>query len=214
MPPAVRGESIAGAQNPDGWRLSLLQYVTALFFQEHGVITTGEKIAGHKDFEFIFKNVWADNADACSVQYAGTGALKTDFTRTGKRSVFGALKDGVNSAIRYYKNNFSDGYRQDSIDLFLGNYIVDSNECISKPCPLQQKRDWRYMMLPFILLFGFSMFIISLILPSTEYGIQFLYVLFWGAAVFMTLYIVVFFGTEFVDQPKLLQPKDTKDKHV
>lgn len=25
--------------------------------------------------------VWADNADACSVQYAGTGALKTDFTR-------------------------------------------------------------------------------------------------------------------------------------
>ena len=25
--------------------------------------------------------VWADNADACSTQYAGTGALKTDFTR-------------------------------------------------------------------------------------------------------------------------------------
>jgi len=26
---------------------------------------------------------WADNADACSKQYAGTGALKTDFTRYG-----------------------------------------------------------------------------------------------------------------------------------
>ena len=25
--------------------------------------------------------VWADNADACSKQYAGTGALKTDYTR-------------------------------------------------------------------------------------------------------------------------------------
>jgi len=25
--------------------------------------------------------VWADNADYCSKQYAGTGALKTDFTR-------------------------------------------------------------------------------------------------------------------------------------
>jgi len=24
---------------------------------------------------------WADNADACSKQYTGTGALKTDFTR-------------------------------------------------------------------------------------------------------------------------------------
>ena len=30
---------------------------------------------------FLFIAVWADNADACSVQYAGTGALKTDFTR-------------------------------------------------------------------------------------------------------------------------------------
>lgn len=25
---------------------------------------------------------WADNADACAKQYAGTGALKTDFTRS------------------------------------------------------------------------------------------------------------------------------------
>lgn len=24
---------------------------------------------------------WADNANACAKQYAGTGALKTDFTR-------------------------------------------------------------------------------------------------------------------------------------
>jgi len=26
-------------------------------------------------------SAWADNADICSKQYAGTGALKTDFTR-------------------------------------------------------------------------------------------------------------------------------------
>lgn len=32
--------------------------------------------------------------------------------RTGKRTVFGALMDGWNSTIRYYKNNFSDGFRQ------------------------------------------------------------------------------------------------------
>ena len=30
--------------------------------------------------------------------------------------------DGKNSAVRYYKNNFCDGYRQDSLDFFLGNY--------------------------------------------------------------------------------------------
>ena len=32
--------------------------------------------------------------------------------RTGKRSTLGLLKDGVNSSIRYYKNNFADGFRQ------------------------------------------------------------------------------------------------------
>ena len=32
--------------------------------------------------------------------------------RTGKRTPIGALKDGVNSAIRYYYNNFADGFRQ------------------------------------------------------------------------------------------------------
>nr|CAI5836938.1 unnamed protein product [Callosobruchus analis] len=71
-------------------------------------------------FEVLFKNVWADNADVISIQYSGTGALKTDFTRTGKRSRVGLLKDGLNSLQRYYKNNLMDGFRQDAIDLFLG----------------------------------------------------------------------------------------------
>lgn len=31
--------------------------------------------------EFFFRNLWADNADAISKQYSGTGAMKTDFTR-------------------------------------------------------------------------------------------------------------------------------------
>lgn len=56
--------------------------------------------------------VWADNADVVSVEYSGTGALKTDFTRTGKRTQLGVLSDGINSLIRYYKNNFADGFRQ------------------------------------------------------------------------------------------------------
>lgn len=67
---------------------------------------------------------WADNADFCSKQYAGTGALKTDFTRTGKRTVFGALQDGINSAIRYYKNNFSDGFRQVSLIVQVGHRVL------------------------------------------------------------------------------------------
>jgi phosphatidylinositol 4-phosphatase len=56
--------------------------------------------------------VWADNADGVSKAYSGTGALKTDFTRTGVRSTSGLLQDGQNSIERYIKNNFFDITRQ------------------------------------------------------------------------------------------------------
>lgn len=65
--------------------------------------------------------LWADNADAISRLYAGTPALKGDFTRTGKRTKKGALDDGVNSLHRYYKNNFLDADRQEGIDLMTGH---------------------------------------------------------------------------------------------
>jgi len=79
-----------------------------------------------KAFESMFKHVWVNNANAISLAYAGTGALKVDFTRTGKRSFQGMFNDGVNSCMRYYINNFTDGVKQDSIDLLLGNYRPDS----------------------------------------------------------------------------------------
>ena len=64
--------------------------------------------------------VWADNADKMSLLYTGTGALKTDFTRTGKRTIMGALQDGERSVRRYFINNFADGLTQDSWDLVTG----------------------------------------------------------------------------------------------
>lgn len=77
-----------------------------------GIFRYGQSIESIASFDSLFKNVWADNADLVSIQYSGTGALKTDFTRTGKRSIQGAIQDGINSMIRYYKNNFTDGFRQ------------------------------------------------------------------------------------------------------
>ena len=56
--------------------------------------------------------VWADHANEISIAYSGTGALKTDFTRTGKRTRLGLLEDGYKSIMRYLKNNFFDGARQ------------------------------------------------------------------------------------------------------
>merc|ERR1740124_1232897 len=60
----------------------------------------------------IHNCIWANNGDAISRQYAGTAAMKGDFTRTGERKIAGLMKDGYNSANRYYLNRFKDIYRQ------------------------------------------------------------------------------------------------------
>ena len=39
---------------------------------------------------------------------------------SGKRTVRGALEDLGHALMRYWKNNFCDGHKQDAIDLFLG----------------------------------------------------------------------------------------------
>ncbi|OEU19324.1 hypothetical protein FRACYDRAFT_167624, partial [Fragilariopsis cylindrus CCMP1102] len=71
--------------------------------------------------EVAHRLLWADNADAISRLYAGTPALKGDFTRTGQRTKRGALDDGMNSLQRYYLNNFLDADRQEGYDLMVGH---------------------------------------------------------------------------------------------
>ncbi|KAJ5610513.1 hypothetical protein N7510_007232 [Penicillium lagena] len=88
-----------------------------------GVLRPGETANDDREFESLFRNIWADNADVVSKSYSGTGALKTDFTRTGKRTRVGMLQDLNNSITRYVRNNFMDGPRQDGFDVFLGTYL-------------------------------------------------------------------------------------------
>ncbi len=88
------------------------------------------------NLEAGFQGLWADHADVLSIQYSGTGALKTDFTRTGKRTWQGLLRDGWNSACRYAANNFSDGAMQDGLDLLLGHYLVSPAEGLELISPL------------------------------------------------------------------------------
>ncbi|KAL4869421.1 hypothetical protein BDV12DRAFT_81658 [Aspergillus spectabilis] len=90
---------------------------------EAGVLRPGEAANDDREFENLFRNIWADNADVVSKAYSGTGALKTDFTRTGQRTRAGMLQDLSNSITRYVRNNFLDGPRQDGFDVFLGTYL-------------------------------------------------------------------------------------------
>ena len=72
-----------------------------------------------------FQSLWANNGDMISRQYAGTNALKGDYTRTGERNLSGLVKDGVNSASRYYLNHIRDTYRQATIDLIIGQGLSE-----------------------------------------------------------------------------------------
>jgi len=119
-----------------------------------GVLSRGETFTSDLEFEVLFRKIWADNADVVSKSYSGTGALKTDFTRTGKRTFAGALQDLQNSIGRYARNNFKDGPKQDAFDLFLGYYLPDTRSSLV----FADKRPLLIQSIPYIL--AFSMFFV------------------------------------------------------
>lgn len=67
-----------------------------------------------------FNGLWADNGDAISRQYAGTAALKGDYTRTRKRAWTGALSDFSLTLHRFYNNMLGDYFLQTCIDYYQG----------------------------------------------------------------------------------------------
>lgn len=182
-----------------------------------GILGSGDQVEKHAEFMHVYRNVWADHADVISKAYSGTGALKTDFTRTGKRSKEGALQDGVNSVTRYIKNNYFDGARQDAYDLFTGAWEP------SKGLPHPDQRALLVRAMPWVLLFALTMLLASLVLPrhavATVAGAT-------GADVkntpsslwFFTLWLVVAVGSfqfmvsrglDYVAWPTLNRPDET-----
>lgn len=79
----------------------------------------------YDQFERIFNNVWANNGDMISRMYAGTSALKGDFTRTGKRNITGMMNDASNSLARMYFNTIKDFWRQATVDFVLGYHKTE-----------------------------------------------------------------------------------------
>ncbi|KAK0354904.1 Phosphoinositide phosphatase sac1 [Friedmanniomyces endolithicus] len=130
-----------------------------------GVLKSGESAQDDQAFENLFRNVWADNADVVSRSYSGTGALKTDFTRTGNRTRAGALQDMNSSITRYVRNNFSDGPRQDGFDLFLGAYQPDGAP-IESGQQFVDRRPLLVQAVPYLL--GFCVFLVVISLSTTR----------------------------------------------
>lgn len=71
-------------------------------------------------FNSAHRELWADNGDALSKIYAGTGALNTSVTRSGKKSLASLFSDASKSVGRAIQATFGDQEKQASIELFLG----------------------------------------------------------------------------------------------
>lgn len=102
-------------------RTNLIQTMVSQMAVEAFLNHRGEYAAS--DFWMRHSSLWADNGDSLSKIYAGTGALKSSFTRHGKMSLSGAMADFRKSAQRLYHNNFTDPSRQMTIDFLLGRIV-------------------------------------------------------------------------------------------
>ncbi|KAF9950408.1 hypothetical protein BGZ72_007944 [Mortierella alpina] len=112
-------------------RTNVVQSAIGRYILNHQLLRLGiasfpdKGLSVYEDFENVFNHVWANNGDAISREYAGTSALKGDFTRTGKRNLQGMINDATNSVARMYQNTFKDYFRQATIDYLLGSSGVD-----------------------------------------------------------------------------------------
>jgi len=66
-----------------------------------------------------FKELWRENGDFISIQYAGTESTHSNVTKTGSFGIYDRIQVSVN---RFYQGTFADEFKQQCIDYFLQNY--------------------------------------------------------------------------------------------
>ncbi|SHO75848.1 Similar to S.cerevisiae protein SAC1 (Phosphatidylinositol phosphate (PtdInsP) phosphatase) [Malassezia sympodialis ATCC 42132] len=174
-----------------------------------GVLPPADMTENYASFQHLFRNMWADHADVISKAYSGTGALKTDFTRTGKRTSEGVLQDGLNSLTRYTKNNFFDGQRQDAFDLITGAWDPRAQT------PFVDTRNWMVKLMPWAIYLSAFFVIASRCLPAgdktrpyyIDTGVVPVFELVWVAVAVSALVYVWQHGLLYVGWPSLNRPE-------
>ncbi|KAI9767110.1 MAG: hypothetical protein M1840_005899 [Geoglossum simile] len=170
-----------------------------------GILKSGESASSDEAFESVFRNTWADNADVVSKSYSGTGALKTDFTRTGERTKAGMLQDLSNSITRYISNNFTDGPRQDGFDVFLGTYLPSASN-IGSTLLFVDRRPVLIQSIPYLLAASVFMVLVATFnrrLPNAATLPLRIFLIFWFVVGIWCLQFIYSHGMLYVNWPKL-----------
>ncbi|XVE82399.1 hypothetical protein DITRI_Ditri16bG0001400 [Diplodiscus trichospermus] len=172
-----------------------------------GVFAAEETISSHANLDESFKILWANHGDDISVQYSGTAAIKGDFVRSGQRRVQGVLKDGYNSLVRYYLNNFSDGTKQDAIDLLQGHYIVSVSRDMMPPSQTGGLEAIASFPLALCLVW-IGLFFTAMSLRRVQYDVGHLFFsLLWGSLSVGIAAFVRANGRIFCNRPRLHEPR-------
>ncbi|KAG8905656.1 hypothetical protein FRB99_008497 [Tulasnella sp. 403] len=170
-----------------------------------GILTEKDSVEDHPEFMKVFQSVWADHADYVSKAYAGTPALKTDFTRTGKRTREGLARDFWSSITRYAKNNFSDGERQDAFDLFTGAWVAHGGPTGASSL-ISDNRPLVIQSMPYVLFFSLVMIAAGLSLPRTSLYPLVYFLTFWTVVLALSALYIFSHGVEYVSWPRLNPP--------
>ncbi|PPQ66105.1 hypothetical protein CVT26_010906 [Gymnopilus dilepis] len=186
---------------------AIAKYVLNQQLRSLGILSSGDGVDDYEAFSKEFRELWADHADNIAKAYGGSGALKSDFTRTNKRTRKGVLEDGYKSIMRYLKNNFFDGARQDGFDLVTGSWIPRKNPSaslflVSDPRPLITRS------MPAVAWFSLFMICAGLTLPRTSDYSLFYYFLLWFALLSVSMAYIYIHGIDYVSWPKLIPPTD------
>lgn len=91
------------------------------------IMKAARSIDSSNTFVMNLKNAWADNGDMVSKHYTGTGSTHTNVTRTGRRDLKGVMDHGLKSLSRFYKQYMEDNYKQEAIDLLVGQHTPTIN---------------------------------------------------------------------------------------
>ncbi|KAJ7139757.1 SacI homology domain-containing protein [Mycena epipterygia] len=172
-----------------------------------GILSNEGSIDAYEGISKDFREMWADHADAIANAYGGSGALKSDFTRTSKRTRKGVMEDGVKSLLRYLKNNFFDGARQDGFDLVAGKWTprktpASSMFLVTDPRPLITRS------MPVVASFSLFMICAGLTLPRTSDYSLFYYFMLWFTLLGLSLIFIFIHGIDYVSWPRLIPSTD------
>ncbi|KAF7730161.1 phosphatidylinositol-3,5-bisphosphate 5-phosphatase [Apophysomyces ossiformis] len=88
-----------------------------------GVISS-PKIDFDSDVVNIFTEMYHDHGDTIALQYGGSHLVNTMKTYRKIDQWTSHPRDMIESIRRFYANAFSDGDKQDAINLFLGNFVI------------------------------------------------------------------------------------------